>query len=538
MSKFQRVSSPESRPHTAGSPPLGTRAASLGIGLAVLISATGCSDDSEDIARKVGQVTESCALNSDCESPLVCVFERCHEPCNADSDCPYPARCVQSDRTNVFACQFPDEATCSGGNDSECNAPLVCAEDDQCRSPCGRDTDCPGEQSCTDDGVCAGEREVDDDGNLLTDGSAQDAGNDSAPGESPNTGGGFTDSGGDSDDADDDSASNDDDSASDDDALGDDSPPSADAGPDSTDEDPMIPAEEDLDSGIAPEQNDDDISRVDAGEDPTEPIEDGPDAGGESTFDYFEEEASAEPLPNDTREEALPLTNASIWLEGSDEDWFYVDVPDDGRAHIIEVVQTQGIDLISRMDVVAAADFSTLGSAFSTTEGATRTTYATVGPGTRTLLKFYATNRGVGRSDVTVSVTAEDDAYEPNPSRDEAAPIALDTDVTAQMIVPYVSATERSSEDYYLVELVEGTAVFRLLSTPSNLRYQINLLPIGEGATSLIANTTLGDAGSWEFDVPATGFYAIGLRDLENLGAVFQTPEAHLFESYSFRIEQ
>jgi hypothetical protein len=491
----------------------------------LVVAVTGCGDDSEDIARKVGQVTESCALNSDCESPLVCVFERCHEPCNADSDCPHPARCVQSDRTNVFACQFPEEATCSGGDDSECEAPLVCAEDDQCRSPCRRDGDCPEEQSCVNDGVCAAERDLDEDGNLVTDSSGEDAGRESSPADKPSSGGGATDSG-----AGPQSSEDDDVSAADDDVA---SSPNPD-GPTPSDGGEPRPSN---DGGVASEQ-DVDASQPDAGGDIVQPSEDEPDAGGESSFDYYEGEASPEPLPNDTREEALPLTNASIWLEGSDEDWFYVDVPDDGRAHIIELVQTQGVDLISRVDIIAGADFSTLGSAFSTTEGATRTTYATVGPGTRTLLKFYATNRGVGRSEVTVFATAEDDPYEPNPNREAAAPIALDTDVTAQMIVPYVSTSERSSEDYYLVELSEGTAVFRLLSTPSNLRYAVNLLPVGEGATSLIANTTLGDTGSWEFEVPETGFYAIGLRDLENLGAFFQTPAAHLFESYSFRIEQ
>lgn len=489
--------------------------------LALLLIGTGCSDDSEDIARKVGQVTESCSLNSDCANPLVCVFERCHEPCNADSDCPYPARCVQSDRTNVFACQFPDEATCSEGNDEECHSPLVCAEDDQCRSSCRRDADCPEEQSCSDEGVCAGERELDDDGKLITSGPTEDAGGESSPGDTLGSG---DDGGAGAESSGDDVPSADDDPGS---------PSDLDAGPEATDGDEPTPEGE---NGGGPEP---DGSHADAGDAPAEAIdEEESDAGGESTFDYFEEESSEEPLPNDTREEALPLTNASIWLEGADEDWFYLEVPDDGRAHVIELVQTQSIDLVSRVDFVAGADFSTLGSSVQTSAGATRTTYATVGPGTRTLLKFYATNRGIGRSEVTVSVTAEDDLYEPNQSREDAAPIALNTDITAQMIVPYVSATDRSSEDYYLVELAEGSAVFRLLNTPSNLRYGVDLLPIGEGSTSIIANTTRGDTGSWEFDVPTAGAYAIGIRDIENVGSFFSAPAAHLSESYSFRVEQ
>jgi hypothetical protein len=488
------------------------------------LGALACSDDSSDIAAKVGKVTDSCALNSDCASPLVCVFERCHEPCNADSDCPYPARCVQSDRTNVFACQFPDEAACSGGDDSDCNAPLVCAEDDQCRSPCRNDAECPDEQSCTSGGVCAGEREVGDDGELLT----------SEPADPGSLG-----------DEDDDSDTAPDDAGSEVEPPSEEEPePNAEERPDASmdlGEEPVA-----VDAGLQSEDEHDDVSDpLDGGSDPSEvetdamsSVPEEPEPEVESNFDYVEEEGMLEPMPNETREDALPLTTASIWLEGSDVDWFYVDVPDDGRAQIIELTQTQSVDLISSIGVVAGADFSPIGTAYNAIRGTNRTLYATVGSGTRTLFSFAATNRGFGRSDITVSVTPENDEYEPNPSRDEAAPIALNTDITAQLIVPYVSTSDRSADDYYQVELAEGSAIFRLLSTPSNLRYRVRLLPIGEGATQTVANTTVGDTGSWEFDVPTAGAYAVSVEDLEQVGAYFQSLEPHLVESYSFRVEQ
>jgi len=88
-----------------------------------------------------------CSINSDCESPLVCAFGRCHSACKVSSDCPAtnPAEhCVVSGTTGV--CELPQEVGCSATQ--PCPNALLCASDEQCRSPCETTNQCPSEQTC------------------------------------------------------------------------------------------------------------------------------------------------------------------------------------------------------------------------------------------------------------------------------------------------------------------------------------------------------------------------------------------------------
>ena len=88
-----------------------------------------------------------CSINSDCESPLVCAFSRCHSACKVSSDCPAtnPAEhCVISGTTGV--CELPQEVGCSATQ--PCPNALLCASDEQCRSPCETPNQCPSAQTC------------------------------------------------------------------------------------------------------------------------------------------------------------------------------------------------------------------------------------------------------------------------------------------------------------------------------------------------------------------------------------------------------
>ncbi len=120
-------------------------------------------------------VGEGCILNSDCRSPLVCAFRKCHEACVVDSDCqPRGLECRPADKPfNV--CLLPDELDCPSGRDSECPGTLVCAPDLICRDRCTSDSQClpprppdPG-QVCTQ-GVCAAPKELTDAGTLVATG--------------------------------------------------------------------------------------------------------------------------------------------------------------------------------------------------------------------------------------------------------------------------------------------------------------------------------------------------------------------------------
>jgi hypothetical protein len=104
-------------------------------------------------------VGSTCLKNTDCASPLVCTFGRCHTACTEARDCPAGQLCVKG--ADGTGCQLPTEAHCLYRSD--CAAPLTCALDRQCRVECQTDVDCATRsQLCVmPDQVCAEPEEVD-----------------------------------------------------------------------------------------------------------------------------------------------------------------------------------------------------------------------------------------------------------------------------------------------------------------------------------------------------------------------------------------
>src|ERR1019366_7037801 len=113
------------------------------------IAATSASCSSSGV-----ELSGSCSINSDCDSPLICAFGKCHKACEVSSDCPVtsPAeRCIVSGTTGV--CELPQELTCSGTK--PCPTTLLCASDEQCRTPCEMTNQCAGGQVCLAQAVTA-----------------------------------------------------------------------------------------------------------------------------------------------------------------------------------------------------------------------------------------------------------------------------------------------------------------------------------------------------------------------------------------------
>jgi hypothetical protein len=125
------------------------RGAAMGVvfGLPVTLAiastaASGCSSSKNQLAALAG----GCSINSDCTSPLVCVFSLCHGQCIESRDCPAGERCV-SVGVDSNICQLPGEASCTSG--ATCPSGLVCAADNQCRNGCSATQACPvGGQGC------------------------------------------------------------------------------------------------------------------------------------------------------------------------------------------------------------------------------------------------------------------------------------------------------------------------------------------------------------------------------------------------------
>src|SRR4051794_34436936 len=110
--------------------------------LLVAIAVAGaCS--SQDVPTKA--VAEGCVINTDCTSPLVCAFRKCHAECITSRDCAPGLRCVASDRP-FHVCQLPEEAKCS--HNSDCPERQICGVDLLCRDECTTSRDCVKEQVC------------------------------------------------------------------------------------------------------------------------------------------------------------------------------------------------------------------------------------------------------------------------------------------------------------------------------------------------------------------------------------------------------
>jgi hypothetical protein len=115
-----------------------------GLTLAFAVAAApSCSSASASAAG----LAANCSLNSDCDSPLVCVFARCHDACHDSGDCPVGERCVPSGAAGSTAdvCQLSQEASCTTAT---CAGGEVCGADGQCRAPCQTSTTCLALQSC------------------------------------------------------------------------------------------------------------------------------------------------------------------------------------------------------------------------------------------------------------------------------------------------------------------------------------------------------------------------------------------------------
>ncbi len=123
--------------------------------LAGFAPAASCSS-TEDEALAAARLSEGCLINSDCASPLVCAFRRCHKQCTTSRDCDPGQRCVLSDKP-FYVCQLDDEQHCS--YNSECPGSQICGVDLECRDECRADTDCVPNQTCTRR-TCAGEDEL------------------------------------------------------------------------------------------------------------------------------------------------------------------------------------------------------------------------------------------------------------------------------------------------------------------------------------------------------------------------------------------
>ncbi len=151
----------------------------LGVPLALLVATMAGASCSKSPAGLAAQ----CSINSDCNSPLVCVFSHCHQACAETRDCPSPERCVAAGSYDV--CTLPSDETCSTPG-SACPTGLTCASG-ECRNACQSTTQCIPGQVCvsnacveTASALDAGLPDSETEGGGLDTGTADGAGHDGA----------------------------------------------------------------------------------------------------------------------------------------------------------------------------------------------------------------------------------------------------------------------------------------------------------------------------------------------------------------------
>ena len=438
---------------------------------------------------------------------------------------------MKSNTTGVNVCQLSDEIGCE--RDKDCPGKQECGVDGECRDLCDTSSQCVATQICANSGECAstfpGKDRVDGEGNLLPDGDGGgvagsggsggvDAGPDSSAG---GTGpGGASGSGGDA-------GSGGSSAGSGGTAGGD-----ASAGSGGTGGASGSGGTEDSGSDGATGAGG--SSGTDAGSDAT---------AGDGGPGYHETPDGVESIPNNTREVAVPLTTtASIYLPRGDHDWFSVTVPDAGRAQVIELTVLQQAGL--RVGIEATGDgvrgnYYPIGT-HTPAVGATTTVYVSAGSGATILIHFSPVATDVGlRADLSYRITPENDAQEPNNTKDQAAAIPLNTVVAAQLIEPWISDTDHAADDWYRVQLAAGAATLNLLSVPASGRFTITRVN-EQGASTTIDTTAVGVSGSYPMQIPVAGTYYI--RFVEYAG--FMAPMAmgakpgYMAEQYTFRVEQ
>ncbi len=102
-----------------------------------------CAPDNEGLGACTLPEEETCVLDSDCPSPLVCAPSGCTNECATDADCTAGALCDP----DTGRCIDPVESSCV--LDSDCAPPLVCAPDGRCRDECRSSRDCREGTLCT-----------------------------------------------------------------------------------------------------------------------------------------------------------------------------------------------------------------------------------------------------------------------------------------------------------------------------------------------------------------------------------------------------
>lgn len=98
-----------------------------------------CVQDNDGLGGCLLPEESHCALNSECPTGLICVSTKCTNPCAEDRDCVTGATCDMAD-DGTRVCVEPPVVRCA--LNSDCEYPLVCDANQQCTQECIRRDGC------------------------------------------------------------------------------------------------------------------------------------------------------------------------------------------------------------------------------------------------------------------------------------------------------------------------------------------------------------------------------------------------------------
>ena len=237
----------------------------------------------------------------------------------------------------------------------------------------------------------------------------------------------------------------------------------------------------------------------------------------------------------DTAHAAALAGGATLCVKGTSPDYLFIDTPKDAGAHIFKMLVAPDADADVDVEAIAQSDSSSLGN-FYTTNGS-RTLWLVLTGGTRTFLKITPFSRG-GRVVLTPTWIDSQDPYEPNDSKDTAALVTVNQDVTAQLQRPYTTSADTTCADWYTVNLAAGAHTLTFTHVPDDARPDVAIVgPTGTNVASAYARNK-GALFDIAFTAATAGTYTMSLSDFDGCPPSFYvgTSLDSLTDVYTFKI--
>jgi hypothetical protein len=247
---------------------------------------------------------------------------------------------------------------------------------------------------------------------------------------------------------------------------------------------------------------------------------------------------SGEPETNDTRETAWPvLDGATLCVRAQNEDWLYVDTPDDGKAHILELTFAPDPGDNVDYEIEVESDGSPIGGGYSLS-GTDETAWVTLGPKVRALIRvvpFTGTDHVVR---VDAKLETETDEYSPNQTAETAAKIPVNEDITAEFHQPYSDAANQPFADWYSAELSAGAHTLSFSEVVATQRLDVEIRNARGEKIASGYSTDRGALFDLDFEANTPGIYKVLVNDFIRGPGSFATGNrpASLAQSYTFKI--